>query len=297
MDEAPLLTSIGFGGTKATGPAGIPGLQGGRLLGDRMNRVASTWGKQALPEDDHLHLQIGPLAIWLERASDELHGAFSRKPPVGEEVPSSKPDGIEWSRWICGTGALELRLRPVLPPRPLVVRPRMPLQVLPGQRLQFFVSVPVYVWGDLLMGSPAAPVAAFDEPTVVLSNSWYGNPVDGELCYALRTRARRTLEELRSDRHLAICPLRVSNESAKPWLFERICLQGPRMHIFAGEHHLWTSMAHLTQKGDEASPVSVYDSVPPPFDQAQVRLSEPREQLKRSVMERAFGGLRGWGML
>lgn len=253
------------------------------------------WGVQTLAANAVVQHRIGPLLIWLERSGDELHYAFSRKEQDVAHTGIEKPGTIEWNRWVCGNGHLDLILEPVLPPRPVVVRPVMPVQILPGQRVRFFVSIPVYVAGFLVEDGSTHRVTAFEEPSVVLSNSWYGKPADGTLCYALRTRARRTITELRTDPHLAICPLELLNEAQHPLLFERLLLRSSYLGLYQGQQHIWASGARLVYAGEDSLPEFQYLVGPPSDDAASVCLAAPRDQVKRGVFERAMSGIRGIG--
>lgn len=257
-----------------------------------MENDQSFWGVQKLETNAVAQHRIGPLHMWFERTGDELHYAFSRSVEEIQDSELLKPEHIEWNRWACGEGALELSLKPALPPRPMVVRPAMPIQILPGHRIRFFISIPVYVAGMLSGADGAESVAAFEEPTVVLSNSWYGKPADGTLCYALRTRARRSLGELRTDPHLAICPLELENASEKPLLFERVLLRSSLMGIYRGTHHIWTSGAKLQFHGEDPLPDLKYEPGAPAFDNASTCLAEPKEKVKRGMLDRAMGGIR-----
>ncbi|MFU8779829.1 MAG: hypothetical protein ACNA71_02240 [Kiritimatiellia bacterium] len=260
-----------------------------------MHEEVSIWGGQKLVANAVSRYRVGPLCIWLERRGDELHYAFSRK---DIDVPLNdveKPDHIEWSRWICGEGDLDLELKPSLPPRPVVVRPVMPLTILPGQTVRFFVSIPVYVAGILVDTQSGKSVTAFEEPTVILSNSWFGQPVDGTLCYALRTRARRAIEELRTDAHFAICPMELRNMSDGALFFDRLLLRTSRLGVYRGSQHLWTSVATLAYHGEMPLPELQYAAEVPGYDGAKSLFAAPREQIKRGMMDRAWEGIRGIG--
>ena len=257
-----------------------------------MQTERDTWDIQKLEINAVTQHRIGPLSIWLERSGDELHYAFSRKESDLSSPKAPKPEHIEWSRWVCGKGDLDLRLAPLLPPRPVVVRPVMPLQILPGRNIHFFVSIPVYVAGILAGPDGQNPVTAFEEPTVILSNSWYGKPADGTLCYALRTRARRSQEELRTDPNLAICPLELVNQSNKPLLFERVLLRSAFLGIYRGAEHIWTSAARLVYRGEEVLPELTYLEGPPAYDNASVCLAPPKDLVKRGMLDRARDSIR-----
>jgi hypothetical protein len=260
-----------------------------------MQEDQKIWGVQKLVAGAVALHRIGPLTIWLERSEDEWHYAFSRKEMDLGHKGAEKPENIEWNRWVCGHGDLDLELTPAMPPRPVVVRPVMPVQILPGQRVDFFISIPIYVSGVIFDRAKGKRVTAFEEPTVVLSNSWYGLPSNGTLCYALRTRARRTLDALRMDPHLAVCPIELVNESAKPLLFERILLRTSLLGLYAGRLHVWTSPARLLYRGEDPLPELIYHNEPPQYDGAGDCLSVPRELIKTGMFDRAMGGIRGIG--
>ena len=69
------------------------------------------------------------------------------------------------------------------------------------------------------------PFVLKEEPTVVLSNTWFGDPMGGELCYALRTSARRSFDTLRKRPNRAICSVLIKNAFSTPLDFQRLCIK------------------------------------------------------------------------
>ncbi len=248
-------------------------------------------------------LQAGPLHIRLERWRDEFHYASERAVP-NRAAPAAGNGNqtTEWKRWICGNGPVTCRLKPLPPPRAVVVRPAMPLQIIPGAAVELFVSIPVWVRVCLTMDDkPTQEISLFEEPTVVLSNSWFGTPVDGELCYASKTRARRRLEELRPDAHLAVCPLTLRNESAEPLIFERLCVRLQYVSLYAGDTHLWTNHGVLDYRGEDSASSLRFADGPPTGDGVPRQLAEPRDTYRRGGAQRALDSIRNmssrWGVL
>jgi len=246
-------------------------------------------------ESGTVRLQCGPLVLWMRRWQDEFHCAVQRQSPDGTEpvVPQGdKPVDLEWTRWVCGRASEMLcQLKPLLPPRPVVVRPQMPLQVLPHQTVNLFVSIPVWV-RVCLRAEPSAPfLDLLEEPSEVLSNSWFGQPTEGEFCYSLKTRARRVLADLRSDAHLAVCPLTIRNESAKSLAFDRLCLRVPMVGVFEGDTHLWTHPGTLVYRGGDTLDEVTFDEIAPSMDGESRRLADPRDNTRRSGMRRAIDRL------
>ncbi len=261
-----------------------------------MSSSDATWAPIPMGGDTHATRRIGPLQVWVSRWQDECRIAFQRDEVdafEGKPSPACKPDDIDWNRWVGHVDESTVcTLTPVLPPRPVIVKPAMPLQVLPGERLDLFVSVPVWVRISLKAESSRKTVDLLEEPTVVLSNSWFGSPVDGELCYALKTSARRRLEDLRQDLYRAVCPLTIRNETGEAFGFDRLCIRVQYLGLYAGDSHLWTNHGTLLYRGDARVDGVKFDPGSPALDQASRLLSGPRETPRRGGVQRAFDSIR-----
>jgi len=255
--------------------------------------VCEMWVPHALEPGKIYAPRIGPLQLWLVHRGDELHLASQviDDTDAGAESAPDQPaeaDATAWRRWICGAEPIQIALEPRLPDRPVIVRPAMPVAVLPGEEVAFFVSIPIRV-AVLCVRDGGKRRDVCEEPSVLLSNSWFGPPIEGELCYAVKTRARRHLDELRRDAHLAVCPVIIQNTDSRSLTFERFCLRTQALGIYAGEHHLWTNRGTLVYRGHDNPTNITFDTNPPPYDSTKRLLTVPREPQKHSRMMRAFG--------
>ncbi|MBM4163359.1 MAG: DUF432 domain-containing protein [Lentisphaerae bacterium] len=255
--------------------------------------LSEMWVPQTL-EPGKIHApRIGPLQLWLAHRGDELHlaaGLIDETDARAEAAPAqpAEADVAAWRRWVCGSRPIQIALEPRLPPRPVIVRPAMPVTVLPGEEVAFFVSIPIRV-AVLCVRDGGEPREVCEEPSVLLSNSWFGPPIEGELCYAVKTHARRHLDELRHDAHLAVCPVTIQNADSHSLTFERLCLRTQSLGIYAGTHHLWTNRGTLVYRGDDHPANITFETTPPPYDRARRLVAEPRKPHKQSRMMRAFG--------
>ncbi len=209
------------------------------------------WQPVTLREGTVRHWQIGPCKLWVRRTPDEWQTYVERDPlSPNVEVWSSEldvPDEVNWTRWAAVPHDYTLRVQPALPERPVIVRPESPFMFPPGSNLTFFISVPI--WLNISTGADR-PQLLCEEPTVILSNSFFGEPTTGQLGYALKTTARRHRAELRQQPHLAACPIHIHNPSAATVSFERLCIHARHLHILQGEDRLWTSKVNVTFKGE-----------------------------------------------
>ncbi len=201
------------------------------------------WGLVPLKKHASTALAVGGLRLWLKREETDWLFAIDRVP--GDESAPPPPES-DWRRIGAYPDLEALRLRPVFPPRAVVVRPRMPCAILPGERIQFFFGVPIWVALETPGGQRLA-----EEPIRILSNTWFGTPMEGELCYALRSRARRERDEVEIGPWSAICPVRVRNQSKELLKFERLCLRVQFLNLYLDRHEgLWSNESGITYRGD-----------------------------------------------
>jgi hypothetical protein len=260
-------------------------------------RVTDLWTAASIPPDTLHEARVGPLGIRLKYSGDEIHAAFEHgveTDPPGElfalrPAGGEASAGGEWRRWVVGGEVKEVRLLPVMPDRAVVVRPETHVEILEGREAVFYVSIPVWVRVQIV--SPGESTVC-EEPILILSNTWFGEPVAGELCYSLQTRARRSFDGSETRPHRAVCPVRVTNVSNGPLNFERLCIRAQHLKVFGGKGGLWTNAVRVRYRGEEHGSQVDYDPGPPDKGLASDLLAEEREPMTRSVFRRSFTSLR-----
>ncbi len=118
------------------------------------------------------------MARCIERISEEEDTIIAQH---GE-----KPENLTWNRYIYKSELNIIRFVPYLPDRPVVVDPESPIRILPDNSALFFVSIPS--WIRIFTGTQEK-IMLLEVPAEVLSNTWFGDPMEGELCYSLKTLA------------------------------------------------------------------------------------------------------------
>src|SRR5690606_29283651 len=126
------------------------------------------------------------------------------------------------------------------------VRPDSPVRIPKGNEVTFFVSVPLFL--QLHIG-PERNILIHEEPTVVMSKTWFGEPTAGELCYALRTGASRDLEGIKKGQHRVVCPVVVRNRSDEELNFQKLCIRAMHVNIHRGNNRLWTEEIEVSYLG------------------------------------------------
>lgn len=251
------------------------------------------WDPVTFREDQCLHWQIGPCKLWVRRTEDEWQVALERDGNVGGLVEADERDApaeITWNRHAAVAEDFNFCIRPILPDRPVVVRPESSFSFPPASNLHFYVSIPV--WLRLCTGSDGNGVL-FEAPIAIMSSSWFGDPMQGYLCYALKTTARRSSRQLRSHPHLAACRVDVRNRSEKSLTFERLCLHSEHLRIYHSGKRFWTNQVDVVYGGDNQLDAVEYGGAPKPARDASV-ITEAREPVKTSRLKKSFSDLKAF---
>ena len=233
--------------------------------------------------------QIGPLSFSVERTQSEWKIALDRNEAQQDRLTcgleESTIDLIDIKRWVASDNEYELYLEAALPDRPLIVRPDSPLIMLPGQKAMFFIGIPIWIRVKTRQDIKSTLI---EIPSIILSNSWFGPPTDGELCYSMRTSAKLEIKELTSRPYRAVCPLEVRNAAQTPLEIQRICLRPEMLPIFQGKTHLWTASGRVTYLGENEWSRVVYGNNAPSFEADSGIVGEPRVKMARGFLAKTF---------
>jgi len=172
---------------------------------------------------------------------------FAELPLEGEirDLPSS----LEWRRWDGGAGDLEFQLRPSFPEYPVIAKPKPALTISPGGHALFYIGIPasLEVYGQC--DGTLRKLASLS--TDSLSKSWHGDRSAGQVCYALRTRARRSFDPSDWPEHDIVVAVDLKNESSEAFLFDRLFLDLGHFSIFNHEGHLWSNACQIRISEDD----------------------------------------------
>jgi hypothetical protein len=235
-----------------------------------------------------------PRHIFVERIEQEWH-VLSQ--PGGNRAGSTslsfierveKPDSTGWRHYLT-SGASRVQPVPVLPDRPLVVRPDRPLTILPGESSQFFLQIPVWF---RLNSLAERPVRIFEEPLSILSNTWFGDPVTGELCYSLAIRLHQGIDSVDPSPEQAVCPLFLTNDSSTDLLFEKICIHVENLSIFRSSARLWTNRLNVDFRGSEQSTQIQIVNAAPGFEGGVALISGARTPTEGWNIKKTFSMLK-----
>ncbi|MCA1789150.1 MAG: hypothetical protein LC667_04610 [Thioalkalivibrio sp.] len=246
------------------------------------------WGELALEPGTSVERTLGTLHLTVKRTKNEIWLRSVRGAGAGGAA-------ADWERWAVPENA-RIHLRPAAPDRLLVVSHAYPFH-LPGRNTaRVFVRLPVFV--QAFVSSPDIDdLVVFDQPSVVLSDTWWGNVKEGELAYWLTTTARAEFTDDLFVPHMAMCPMQMENESGGALPVDRFSVRALHLSLFRSGSRIWTDEVKVTYlTAEEGSDIEFGGR--PPVEQPDGKLiSQPRVPIRRGFQARTFDRIRSLSML
>lgn len=238
---------------------------------------------------------FGPLHFKVKRDGDDWLAVAWREEDrsridCGVERDAEVPAGGTWRRLGSVAVSPELRFVPMMPNRPVVVRPEVPYTILPGEKVQFYLGVPLWV-GVMTQGK----AVLMEEAVMQLSNTWFGTPMEGELAYAMRTLAKRDVEDLGFHPWRAVCPVRIKNQSKETLQFERLCLRVKYLDLYQdASRGIWGNESGLTVRADSSWSRITYGRGAPGEVRGASLLQKARDEVRGGFSLKSLTGAGGF---
>lgn len=226
------------------------------------------WQHNPLGQDSQAHFSWGDKFVNLRQSGESIKISTG----TSEEETESELTFIS-------TPGAEVSLKPVLPDRPLVLRPEFPVTLLPGQQINY--NLPVPAWLQIRQGSQVLTEVISKQ----LSGTFAGDPWNGELAYAFDIPLTQHTPDSTPD-WKALCSLTIKNESTALLDFQRFILRVSYLSVLLSGDQLITDGVRVSFRGqDQVSQVS--------FERVGVKtgatmLSPPRNTDTRNLLVKSF---------
>ncbi len=183
------------------------------------------------------HWTLGVLSVWICRVDGEWLYAWNHRdedaePPVDRLslVPDTpKPDDLPWTRVIAPDADHGVGFAPRLADRAVVIKGDEYITVLPRSNAELFAPLPV--WVAVFSGASPERVL-FEAPTQPLHRRWFGNSMQGSLCYSVFARLTSDRVELELPPVSALCTIRIRNQSSVPFRTDSVFLQANEFKLY-----------------------------------------------------------------
>lgn len=227
--------------------------------------LSSRWLTIKLAENEAAIWSVEKISVYAQRVVGDwmLAHSESNTPQTGRAATkiSSLPLDLNWKRWALEHEAKEVRFWPAFPDRALVVKTRIPVIVPPKTSVELFINLPI--WLEVSVKQEDKYYTLEKIAPSKLSNTWYGTHFEGELCYALKSRARRSLEDLSEDPLRAVCLFTIKNRSEVSLPVEKIRINPSHLSIYLAKRRLWTNSVSVTFEGGQEHSKLHYESEAP----------------------------------
>ncbi len=245
------------------------------------------WDSYSLSSSDEAEAyELGDLKLWLKHKDEEIWigHRYADSEDDTASATATPPEDLEWARWAPKDPVDAVKIMPVFPDLPLVINSEFPLRVNPGGSIQIFTRIPV--WVRISIGKK--DIVLTELPTIKLSKTWFGTPMEGELCYWATTKARRSLSNVERKPYLVSCPIQITNKTEADLDFEKFCFRVERLKIFTYQEELWSDETRIVYQGEEQnSDINMSGRLPKGMENARL-ISPPRKPMQSSLATRTF---------
>lgn len=173
-----------------------------------------------------------------------------------------------------------LILAPALPSKPLVFKGKG-ISVLPKARFHFFLKIPLVF--QFYHTKKTEEHLITEISSVRLSDTWFGEPQDGEPAYALDNSYALELENLDLDYFEAVCPVSVINNSDKILELQRMIIRVENLGLYRVNNKIFTGLLKLEYKGKDTMSSASYVTSKAIHGEKPLVISKPRNEDKVSL--------------
>lgn len=179
----------------------------------------------------------------------------------------------------------KLFITPSFPEKPLVFKGSR-LHVSPGQRLHFFLKIPLTVQVYFSKSLPENLLKAF--PVKRLSDTWFGEAFSGEPAFALGSEFFFSMEEIDCSEFEAICPIFIYNNAPGVLEVERLIIRVENLALYRNNGKLISSQVAIEYKGkDVVSSAGYHFSKNIHGEKAEIVL-KPRNESSKHLLKINF---------
>lgn len=254
-----------------------------------MKYECPTWDEHVTQNQVLYGWEVGDLRFWCRWHDSEVWLAYEHKSTRRVKSSEEGPDDSLWTRWVVKEASQNIIIEPQFPESSVVVKPENSFNLLPDAEARIYVRVPLWIKIKL----PGKKKQEFDSwPTVVMSNTWFGDFMEGELCHWLSSHARRSFDSSTYKPHQIVCPVQIRNISQDELLVEKICIRVTTLAIYQHEGVLWANESKIFYRGKEdVSKIQVTQG-PPVEAKGGERLAAPQESIQKNFVARTFTNLK-----
>ncbi len=247
---------------------------------------SNIWGSFDIVDNQIYFWRVGNCNIWLKREEDNIYIKWfysnSNNKIDNENIV---PDDEGWSHYVIKGKSESIELSPAMPDRSLVIKVKRPFYLPPGIKKRIYIDVPLWICISTVGNNKAKLV---EIPSFILSNTWFGTPIEGQVCYWLMSEVNFGIEEYSHIPYMATCPVTLKNISNENLLVKKFLIPVENSVLFIHNNELWSDEILISYKGqNDVSFVECKGHVLKEFIGAK-KICEPRKKQTNKRFVRTF---------
>ncbi|MBN1118408.1 MAG: DUF432 domain-containing protein [Bacteroidales bacterium] len=248
------------------------------------------WAKYKIENKQTYLWHIGNFRFYIKRLEKEfLLAKFEEDLILNFEHEVLKhektPDTLVWKNYIADK-TTSLNILPALPDKPLVIKTHEELYILPGRNTTIYVRIPLSL--NFYAGAETEDNLITSEPSIMLSNTWFGDPDNGVPAYSLNSSVLYKTDDLQIRSFEIICPVKIINDSSQSFKLERLLLDVDHLKIYQGKQGLATNEVKIHFEGENNSSHTQFGRLAPGFISEPKLLIKERNTSNSSVLKKSF---------
>jgi hypothetical protein len=178
-----------------------------------------------------------------------------------------------------------LIIAPTLPIKPLVFK-GTGLNVLPNQKLTFFLKIPL---AFQIYYSKIQPENILKEISYKrLSDTWFGEPDMGEPAFSLGSEYYLHIDEIQIADLEAICPVIVQNSSSEILNVQRLIIREEHVSLYKNDDKILTSVVNVEFRGNNIASEVDYNYSKEYHGEKQEIIAKPRNPSGKNLLKLNF---------
>ncbi len=239
------------------------------------------FGKHQFKPDEHRLFSGERFTLGAQRKNE---GWILLFPDFFSGDDTEKPD-FEQGEYFQTGKSNSLLIVPALPEKPLLFKGSK-LHVSPGQKLTFFLKIPLTIQVYFSKIIPENLMKEF--PTQRLSDTWFGEPFDGEPAFSIGSGFFMTMEEAVFSPFESICPVTIHNNSHGVLEVERLIIRVENMGLYQNKENIITSQLLVEYRGKEVISSATYHYSKSFHGEKAELVTKPRSESTRNLLKMNF---------
>lgn len=250
----------------------------------------SLWQKYKFEENGIYTTQVGNCRFWI-RKLDKIWQIAKTNLSVTETIAGqltkvdALDEGVDWSHHIANKHS-QLHLLPSTPERPLIVKPTKNISILAGMNLDIYLEVPL--WIQLYVSSVKDENLLLEFPVNEPSSTWFGEPDNGELAYSYPGDIYFHSGDISLHSGMAICPLKIRNESESALAFQRLSVPVEQLNLYANQEMICTNEVNVRYKGEDKTSEIQISGGNPTITEGLKIINNARIRTSRNILKKSF---------